>query len=354
MKGIPEKKLRLEWVDITKFWGILAIVWGHTLSSGDVHRYLYSFHIPLFFYTVGLVFTGSELSFWHFTAKKAKALLIPYFTFAIISILIFSVFGSLAGAELNVDVSGYSLPANLLEMLTGQCRANSPLWFLPCIFCCYIFCYILSRIVENWHVYPKRVAALAVASVSLALCCFNERFFKMNALVFKVDVAVFMLAFVSAAYLLKPLLQKRMKPVIAVVLSALLLAAGGIMAFANSTVKYLSNHYGNVFLFFTGAGLTVTGLCILSILISQANMKKISALLAYIGKRTLPILLMHKFPILFFRVIVPWTKQPMKENDPVVGLVVAIVSIAACLGVDVFLARIMDMMGIKVKTAYPG
>ena len=94
MKGIPEKKLRLEWVDITKFWGILAIVWGHTLSSGDVHRYLYSFHVPLFFYTVGLVFTGSELSFWHFTAKKAKALLIPYFTFAIISILIFSVFGS--------------------------------------------------------------------------------------------------------------------------------------------------------------------------------------------------------------------------------------------------------------------
>ena len=87
----------------------------------------------------------------------------------------------------------------------------------------------------------------------------------------------------------------------------------------------------------------------LSILMTQCNWKIITAPLVYIGKHTLPILLMHKFPILFFQVIFPWTKQPMKENNPFVGLFVATVSIAACLGVDVFMQKAIDMFRAKAE-----
>lgn len=98
MNNIEAPKKRQGWIDIVKFFGIVAIVWGHTVSVGDVQQYLYSFHVPLFFFVVGLFFASPKLSFFRFTAKKAKDLLVPYFLFAIISILIFSVLGRFADA----------------------------------------------------------------------------------------------------------------------------------------------------------------------------------------------------------------------------------------------------------------
>ena len=89
MRDQVGSNVRKDWIDIVKFWGMLAIVWGHTLSSGNVRHYLYSFHVPLFFFVIGLYFSEPKQSFWKFTAKKTKALLIPFFSFAIISILIY-------------------------------------------------------------------------------------------------------------------------------------------------------------------------------------------------------------------------------------------------------------------------
>lgn len=344
MRDKLDPNVRKDWIDIVKFWGMLAIVWGHTLSSGNVRHYLYSFHVPLFFFVIGLFFAPPKQSFWKFTAKKAKALLIPFFSFAIISILIFFVLGNLAATALEEDISGNSLPANLVEMLTGQCRANRPLWFLPSMFCCYILCFLITRILGNRNIFVKRIAALGIAVISLVLCFLNEEIYHIDALFFKVDVAVFMLAFVAVAYLLKPLFSKRLAPALGVLLAMLLLAAGGIAAFANSQVEYLNNQYGNVFLFFTSSLLTIVGFCILSIVMTQSNIKMLTAPFVYVGKRTLPILLMHKFPILFFQVIFPWTKEPMKANDPFVGLVVAIISIAGCLVVDVLLRKIVAIL----------
>ena len=249
MNHILGSRKRQDWIDVVKFWGMLAIVWGHTLSDGNVRHYLYSFHVPLFFFVVGLFFASPKRSFWHFTAKRAKDLLIPYFLFASISILIFSVLGNLAGAALNQDVSGYTLSANLVEMLTGQCRANRPLWFLPCMFVCYLLCFAIARALENGSVCRKRTAAVVIAGISVFLCFMNERFWNIGGLFFKIDVAVFMLAFISVAYLLKSLLLKRFQPPIAILLAMLLLTVGGITAFTNSEIDYLGNHYGNVFLF---------------------------------------------------------------------------------------------------------
>jgi fucose 4-O-acetylase-like acetyltransferase len=91
---------RLLWVDVLKFFGILAIVWGHTLSSGAVRQYLYSFHVPLFFFAIGLYFKPSKTPFGCFCKEKAISLLFPYFAFAVISVLIFAVLGGLASSAL--------------------------------------------------------------------------------------------------------------------------------------------------------------------------------------------------------------------------------------------------------------
>lgn len=324
----------LRWADVLKFWGILAIVWGHTLSDGAVHQYLYSFHVPLFFFVIGLYFKASRVSFCHFCKKKAISLLVPYFAFAVISVLIFSVLGELASSALDSDAVDFSLGTNLLEVLTGQCRANRPLWFLPCMFVFYILCFGLTKLTEN-RTEPVRALLYTLAmGGSVGLCVLNSAVFKIDVLFWKADVSVFMVYFFLLAAMIRPLLAKAAANWVSLALALFLFLLGGFLAFRNSLIGYLANRYGNVLLFYLGSTCTILALCFVSILISHLNMQAISKMMVYVGQRTLPILLMHKFPILFFQVLFPWTKQPLRNNDPYVGLVVAIVSIGGCLIVE--------------------
>lgn len=343
-----QKSSRLLWADILKFWGIFAIVWGHTLSDGTVHQYLYSFHVPLFFFVIGLYFKPPRISFCRFLQKKAYSLIVPYFIFAVISVLVFSVLGSIAASALSSDVADFSLSANLLEILIGQCRANRPLWFLPCMFIFYILCFGLTKFTEKLSTPVRITVFIIVIAISVALCALNS-VVKIDSLFWKVDVAIFMLCFFVIAILVKPFLMQRISTFSFALLTILFLLFGGILAFQNSTIAYLSNNYGNIWLFYSGSVCTILGFCCLSIVISRLNVQVINKALTYVGQRTLPILLMHKFPILFFQVIFPWTKQPLKNNNAYVSLAVAIVSIAGCLIVDLIWQKIFNVVMSKIR-----
>ena len=349
MSRTIQKSSRLLWADILKFWGIFAIVLGHTLSNGAVNQYLYSFHVPLFFFAIGLYFKPTETSFGRFFAKKALSLLVPYLAFAVISILIFSVLGQLVSSSLGSDATDFSLRSNLLEMLIGQCRANRPLWFLPCMFAFYIPCLGLTKCTKKLAKPFKIVIFAVVIAGSIALCMLNSYALKIDALFWKVDVAIIMLCFFAVAVLVKPLLAQQITLLVSFVLAVLFLLIGGVLAFQNSTVGYLSNSYGNVWIFYSSSICTILGFSYLSIVISRLNIQIINKILTYVGQRTLPILLMHKFPILFFQVLFPYTKQPLKNNNPYVGLAVAIVSIAGCLIVEQIWKKIFGIIISKTR-----
>ncbi|MBR3691203.1 MAG: acyltransferase family protein [Clostridia bacterium] len=334
---IQERNTRLIWVDILRFIGIFAIVWGHTLTGGPVHFYLYSFHIPLFFCAIGFCFKTPKQSFWQFTKKKAYSLLIPFFLFAIISILLFSVLGNFAGSTLGYDLSANTFSANIIEVLRGKCRANRPLWFLPCVFIFYLLCFFLSRLIDNKSK-KKRYAIMFVVTVAaFALCVLNAEVFRVSAFFWKAEVAIFMLPFFVLALIAKPFLTSPIKSGVHAVLCPFFLLSGAILAKFNDPIGCLYNSYGNVFLFYLSAICSILGLCLLSIILSQ--IKLIAKVLTYVGQRTMSILLMHKFPIVFFQVVFPWTKQPMKENNALVGLLVTLISISLCLVVDVFMRK---------------
>ena len=46
-------KKRLDYIDIAKALGMLTIMWGH-IAAGKSVTFVYSFHIPLFFFLVTL------------------------------------------------------------------------------------------------------------------------------------------------------------------------------------------------------------------------------------------------------------------------------------------------------------
>ena len=54
---MAEQKQRIEWIDIAKGIGIIAVLIGHT-NSGILRDEIYSFHIPLFIFLSGMLFNG--------------------------------------------------------------------------------------------------------------------------------------------------------------------------------------------------------------------------------------------------------------------------------------------------------
>jgi fucose 4-O-acetylase-like acetyltransferase len=101
---------RVDWVDAAKGFGIILVVVGHairgllharilteTLPVQCVDTWIYSFHMPLFFFLTGLFIAGSaeKNTLPHFTFDKAATLAYPYFVWSIITILLKAALGPL-------------------------------------------------------------------------------------------------------------------------------------------------------------------------------------------------------------------------------------------------------------------
>ena len=48
---------RLDWLDVAKGYGILFVIYAHT-DYGFIGNLLYTFHVPLFFFLSGFVFSN--------------------------------------------------------------------------------------------------------------------------------------------------------------------------------------------------------------------------------------------------------------------------------------------------------
>ena len=69
-----QKQERIAWIDLARGIGILLIILGHLPGLGKLGVWIFSFHVPLFFFLYGYLFKN-DLAFLPFLKKKAKALL---------------------------------------------------------------------------------------------------------------------------------------------------------------------------------------------------------------------------------------------------------------------------------------
>ena len=71
------KQSRLDYMDLAKGIGILAVILGHVYKNTVFGTLLYSFHLPLFFLISGYFFHYIP-DYWVFLKKKLRNYLIPY------------------------------------------------------------------------------------------------------------------------------------------------------------------------------------------------------------------------------------------------------------------------------------
>ena len=140
---------RLNWVDVFKGLAIILIVLGHVLRFGVLHKFAYYFHVPAFFFIAGVVAKRKEFN-KSFVWTQFKRLMIPYYTFGIISIAVYLVLGSVAANILDV-YSTNGILKNILMLLYGNSIIpfNAPLWFLPALFVTNILYQLLCAVMRT-------------------------------------------------------------------------------------------------------------------------------------------------------------------------------------------------------------
>ncbi len=144
-------KDRVDYIDISKGLGMLAIIWGHIINSGWSYALVYSFHIPLFFFLSGLVYNNKKhTDIIVFIKNRAKRLLLPYVIYSIVTWLFWVCF--VLATHRNVE-NGIFYP--LLQTFIAQGSGgflihNVALWFIPCLFCVEVLFFYIGKLNKTW------------------------------------------------------------------------------------------------------------------------------------------------------------------------------------------------------------
>lgn len=314
------KTQRIAWIDNAKAIAIFFIVLGHILPSGALCGYIFSFHVPLFFFLSGLTFTADK-SPKGFFKSKAKRILLPYLAFSVISIAVYLI------QNLILHRDGLSLSRCLIGMLlgtrsTGLMPWNNPLWFLPCLFVLLSVAYVIKKFVfKNSGKIIFTVISLAV-SVAAVIALYCTRLYP-NA-PFGIIQAVNASPYFIIGMLTMQVLYKdgkaRFTPNfwIKAVASLLLILGGAFLSTLNSKTDFAMNDFGKLWLYIPTAVVGIFGWCLFAGLLRADG-------LAYIGRHTMPILLMHKFPIQLYSLL------PIPRDNTAVSILLSVLTVALCL-----------------------
>ena len=139
-------------IDILKGLGIIFVVMGHSggYGSGSLSGYIYSFHMPLFFFISGYLLKIDKKPI-DFIKRKITTILIPYTLFFAFSFIwINTVYATIHKAPI------FSFPFEKIDFFKALILSggylekiplnNFPLWFLPHLFIALIISYGILKI----------------------------------------------------------------------------------------------------------------------------------------------------------------------------------------------------------------
>ena len=335
---------------------MICIVLGHVLKTGFVRQVLYSFSVPFFFFLIGITYKyKSDIK--QFYKDKAKRIVVPYICFAIISILLFNLLGEFASTVSDSFATTEILP-NICGALYGNSRTgymkwNIPLWFLTCLLACYILIDSYERFVIRkqtkemipffrWGFIFGGIVLSNVLSVQ-----FNDIM-----LPFQFETAFLMASFTELALLLKNsdawLFLKKQKNKSYIVGFVIAVFVGVLISLLNGSANAQLQLYGkSMCQYFASSIFLGGGMMALSFLITKSV--KLTKVFSYIGRHTMGILLMHKFPVLLFQTIIPYSNNLLVNKSSTVlgciwGIIVTIIVIALCLLVEKIINPILPWM----------
>lgn len=138
-RSLKSEQTRIYWIDVLKYIGMICIYLGHFgEAAGMSYLFMFKFHVPLFFFLSGCTESlNRETSIRKNIWKRVKSLLIPFYVFAVLSIIV----------RVLIENNGlHSVWEDLILVAKGCVRNKffaGSLWFLTALFSiCVIFTFL--------------------------------------------------------------------------------------------------------------------------------------------------------------------------------------------------------------------
>lgn len=365
-RGQGQKTPRMVWVDVGRGAAILMIVASHLIRTGPVTDYLGSAAVALFFYLSGYVCdpqqcvrAGSRAAYWK---KRFRRIYLPYVGVGIFSILIYAAGGRFAARRLGVTAKETGILQNLGYLLYanskgGRMKWNETLWFLPCFMIVLLLAALIEEILGVYRVYDggtqrqtRERIFLTVDSVLLGYLF--SQVLRLE-LPWHAETAFTMVLFYEAGILWRaaerPAWMRRRGALAAVFLalfavSVLLTRENDVRAGGRlrSGISIRGDIYPHFLLSMLILALCVTAFCLMAGWMTGWEEKRgalsepgaLSCALAFLGQRSLDIMLWNKFPVLAVQLglgmISPHAAQWVVENNSIPGLLLSLFLAVVC------------------------
>lgn len=303
---MAEKK-RIVWIDQFKGVAFIFVILGHLSINGVFKSWIYSFHMPLFFFATGMTMNVEKIyktSFKDYFLVHAKRMLLPYLWMQMLSFCLRQVAVMIRARGGEVPVIGY-----LKGMLYGNSNTigapSNPLYYVLLLFVVEIVIWFLVKLCR------ANKTALAVFSVLLLPL---SLMFERTPLVWHINcvpVGLFFIVvgmFMMSLYKAKREALEKLNIFAYAAMTLALFAVGFVVWRYNGRFSLHGNYYGEDFTLATIAAVvtsTAIALCVM-------KLPEKEKLLNFIGQNTLFYMGIHKPLILIFESMFPdKTKEPL-------------------------------------------
>ena len=271
-------KERIVWLDYGKTIAIYLVVLAHTALYKPAEGFIYTFHMPFFFFMSGYLFSYSKYpSYMEFVKRRFRQLLVPYVVINMITYLLWLLVLRNVGSDAGEDVGALSPLIAAVTVNATEMVHDVPLWFLAALF-----------MVENLYylLYRNARYRVVVTLLLLLLAVLNNTYNTVR-LPFCIDISLVALLFYRLGNVMREKGNILFKWYL-FVLSAVVTVAVFML---NGKVAMHANYYNNIFLFIAGgvAGCySMAYICKLLQLLCGDR-----ALVQTIARNTLPICAFH-------------------------------------------------------------
>ncbi|PWG05636.1 acyltransferase family protein [Polaribacter aquimarinus] len=280
-------KERINWIDVLKGFGIILVVYGHNYPF--LETYIYSFHMPLFFFLAG-IFHPKRINF-SVIKKRAFQILIPYFFWSTFLFLFWFFIGRKFGDSANLGLSVFKNFTGILFAQGGHEYMNWGLqmWFLPAIFFTFLFFgFILKIIKESYQI----LCLIALIILGFLI----PKVFHIH-VIWSLDVALVSLFFYALAYYFRELFLDKKYKYETIILFFLFIIHLICSLNLNVKVDMYRSIYGNEFLFLFNGTIGISFW-----MLFFKRFQKIP-ILGFLGKNTIPILALHIRSLTFIKLL---------------------------------------------------
>ena len=294
---MPIHAKRYRYIDYFKAISIVLVILGHiNYANSSIVAWIYSFHMPAFFFASGLVLKDnvknglSERSSCVFTIwKKFEGIIIPYFIWALFY------------AELSIS--------NILKILYGSQKMLSSsgtltsLWFLTALFLAIVYFELAKLLFRKNFKLPVKCCLLVITSFVAALLPSLDCGYPWN-----LDVSFSAFGFLLLGNILSPVLTTLHDKLdglsrsrsIPICIGTAILSFFGLMLYRinlqadGGAVIMAKGIYGKYYLFLITAMLGGLFLLSISFLFDLIIPKMDRDILSFIGQNTFCIFVVHK------------------------------------------------------------